>query len=67
VQKLKDGESPKLQGYCIILKDIESFGTGLRRIAETCNTAGVRFEFRKLKSGFVVCFIVQMKKPIKSR
>jgi hypothetical protein len=37
-------------------KDIESFGTGLRRIAETCNIAGVRFEFRKLKSGFVVCF-----------
>lgn len=51
-------------------KDIESFGTGLKRIAETCDTVGVRYEFRKMKSGFVVCFYRSIgevdKKPIKA-
>lgn len=37
-------------------KDIESFGTGLKRIADACDKAGVRYEFKKMKSGFVVCF-----------
>lgn len=37
-------------------KDIESFGTGLKRIADVCEAAGVRYEFQKLKNGFVVCF-----------
>ena len=37
-------------------KDIESFGTGLRRIANACDNAGVRYEFQKKKTGFVVCF-----------
>lgn len=32
-------------------KDIESFGTGLKRIAEVCDAAGVRYEFQKLKEG----------------
>ena len=52
-------------------KDIESFGTGLKRIAEACNIAGVRYEFKKLKSGFVVCFYRSGekadKKPINNR
>ena len=48
-------------------KDIESFGTGLKRIAEACDVAGVRYEFKKMKSGFVVCFIGQKIKLIKSR
>ena len=51
-------------------KDIESFGTGLKRIAEACDTVGVRYEFRKMKSGFVVCFYRSRgeadKKPIKA-
>lgn len=37
-------------------KDIESFGTGLKRIADVCEMADVRYEFQKLKNGFVVCF-----------
>lgn len=37
-------------------KDIESFGTGLKRIADACEEAGVQYEFQKLKNGFVVCF-----------
>ena len=37
-------------------KDIESFGTGLKRIADVCEEAGVKYEFQKLRNGFVVCF-----------
>ena len=37
-------------------KDIESFGTGLKRIADACEKAEVRYEFQKHKNGFVVCF-----------
>lgn len=48
--------NPKIARILYYSKDIESFGTGLKRIADTCNTAGVRYEFKKLKSGFVVCF-----------
>jgi ATP-dependent DNA helicase RecG len=62
--------NPRIARILYYSKDVESFGTGLRRIAETCNAAGVRFEFRKLKSGFVVCFYRSNekadKKPIKA-
>jgi ATP-dependent DNA helicase RecG len=37
-------------------KDIESFGTGLKRITMACETAGVRIEFQLLKRGFAVVF-----------
>ncbi|GHU41693.1 hypothetical protein FACS1894111_04370 [Clostridia bacterium] len=37
-------------------KDIESFGTGLKRITEACKKAGVRVEFEMLKLGFAVVF-----------
>ena len=47
-------------------KDIESFGTGLKRIAEACDAAGVRYEFKKMKSGFVVCFYRSEEKADKS-
>lgn len=62
--------NPKIARILYYSKDIESFGTGLRRIAEACHAAGVRYEFRKLKSGFVVCFYrlekKTDKKPIKA-
>jgi ATP-dependent DNA helicase RecG len=48
--------NPKIARILYYSKDIESFGTGLKRIADACETAGVRYEFKKLKSGFVVCF-----------
>lgn len=48
--------NPKIARILYYSKDIESFGTGLRRIAEACEEASVRYEFKKLKSGFVVCF-----------
>ena len=31
-------------------KDIESFGTGLKRIADVCKSAGVRYEFKNQKA-----------------
>ena len=37
-------------------KDVESFGTGLKRIADACESAGCRYAFETLKSGFVVIF-----------
>ena len=62
--------NPKIARILYYSKDIESFGTGLRRIAETCDVAGVRYEFKKMKSGFVVCFYREEdkadKKPIKA-
>ncbi len=61
--------NPKIARILYYSKDIESFGTGLKRIADACNTAGIRYEFKKLKSGFVVCFYRSEekvgKKPIK--
>lgn len=62
--------NPKIARMLYYSKDIESFGTGLKRIAEACDAAGVRYEFKKMKSGFVVCFYRSEektdKKPIKA-
>ena len=48
--------NPKIARTLYYSKDIESFGTGLKRIAEVCDDAGVKYEFQKVKDGFVVCF-----------
>jgi len=37
-------------------KDIEKWGSGLRRINEECKAAGVKVVFEKIKSGFTVVF-----------
>ena len=37
-------------------KDIERFGTGLKRIADACNDAGVKYEFTTDNYGFTVIF-----------
>jgi ATP-dependent DNA helicase RecG len=37
-------------------KDIESFGTGIQRIAEACEEAGVKVKFKNQKLGFSVIF-----------
>ncbi len=66
--------NPKIARILYYSKDIESFGTGLKRIADECENAGVRYEFQKKKTGFVVCFYRQAegemikadKKPIKA-
>ena len=62
--------NPKIARILYYSKDIESFGTGLKRIVDACNAAGVKYEFQKKKSGFVVCFYrtgnEAGKKPIKA-
>lgn len=37
-------------------KDIEKWGSGLKRIYEACNEENVKVEFYRLKSGFLVVF-----------
>jgi ATP-dependent DNA helicase RecG len=48
--------NPLLSQLMYYVKDIESFGTGLKRIADACSSAGVKVEFRMLKLGFAVLF-----------
>ena len=48
--------NPLLAQLMYYSKDIENFGTGLKRIADACNEAGVRVEFELLKKGFAVVF-----------
>ena len=44
--------------FLLLMENISSqmFEMKLKRIAEACDAAGVRYEFKKMKSGFVVCF-----------
>jgi len=61
-QDFIDGEersikrNPILAQLMYYTKDIESFGTGLKRIALACEDAKIKLEFRLLKNGFAVVF-----------
>ena len=48
--------NPLLAQILYYSEDIESFGTGLRRIASACQDADVKLEFEMLKMGFAVVF-----------
>ncbi len=48
--------NPLITSILYYSKDVESFGTGLKRIADACEAAGCRYEFKIMKSGFVVVF-----------
>ena len=48
--------NPLLAQLMYFSKDIENFGTGLKRIADACDEAGVHVEFVLLKKGFSVVF-----------
>jgi len=48
--------NPALAHILYYSEDIESFGTGLRRIMTACQEAGVKVEFQMLKMGFAVVF-----------
>lgn len=48
---------PKIARILYYSKDIESFGTGLKRIADACEAAEVRYEFKKIKIGFCCMFL----------
>lgn len=58
--------NPRIARILYYSKDIESFGTGLKRIADAGKEAGVKYEFKMLKSGFVVCFYRSEEKVDKS-
>ncbi len=48
--------NPLITSILYYSKDVESFGTGLKRIADACNAENCRYEFKIMKSGFVVVF-----------
>jgi len=48
--------NPLLAQILYYSEDIESFGTGLRRITSACQDADVKLEFEMLKMGFAVVF-----------
>lgn len=55
--------NPLIARILYFSKDIESFGTGLKRIKEECEGVQVRYEFKKIKGGFIVCFYRPSYKP----
>ena len=48
--------NPLLAQLLYYSKDVESFGTGLKRIKNACDQANIKVEFQMLKTGFVVVF-----------
>lgn len=48
--------NPLITSILYYSKDVESFGSGLKRITYACKEAGVKVEFKLMKSGFVVVF-----------
>ncbi len=48
--------NPLITSILYYSKDVESFGTGLKRIATACRDVNCRFDFKILKSGFLVVF-----------
>ena len=46
--------NPGLARILYYSRDVESFGTGLKRITESCRRDGVKVEFKMLKTGFLV-------------
>jgi ATP-dependent DNA helicase RecG len=48
--------NPLLAQIMYYPKEVETFGTGLRRIHDYCVNAGVKYEFKLRKRGFAVVF-----------
>lgn len=48
--------NPRIAQLLYYSKDVESFGTGLRRINDACSIAGIKVQFQLLKAGFMVVF-----------
>src|SRR3990167_3799691 len=48
--------NPLIAEAFYLAKDIERWGSGLRRIKEECTAAGVRVKFESIKTGFQVTF-----------
>jgi len=58
--------NPLIANTLYFSKDIEKWGSGLRRIYEACQEARVRVEFQRLKSGFSVVFYRPVDKKIQT-
>ena len=48
--------NPLIAGTLFLSKDIEKWGSGIKRIYKECEEKGLRVEFKKLKTGFLVVF-----------
>lgn len=48
--------NPLIANVLYLSKDIEKWGSGLKRIFEECQDAGVTVEFKTLKTGFLTIF-----------
>ncbi|ODS41819.1 MAG: transcriptional regulator [Candidatus Altiarchaeales archaeon IMC4] len=48
--------NPLIANALYLSDDIEKWASGLKRISDACEEEGVRFEFKKRKSGFVIVF-----------
>ena len=48
--------NPLIADAFYLTKDIEGWGSGLKRISDECNAAGIKVTFEKIKSGFLVSF-----------
>ncbi|MDR2711626.1 MAG: putative DNA binding domain-containing protein, partial [Clostridiales bacterium] len=48
--------NPLLAKLMYYVRDIESFGTGLKRITDACDAACIKVEFKMLKLGFAAVF-----------
>jgi len=48
--------NPTLADLMYYVKDIENFGTGLKKISEACTDAGVKVGFRTSNLGFTIIF-----------
>ncbi len=48
--------NPLVANAFYLTSDIERWGSGLKRIHDACSEAGVKVEFKRLKSGFAVVF-----------
>ncbi len=59
---IKNGEesilrNPVIANTLFLCKDIEKWGSGLRRISEACALARIKVEFKKTSTGFKVIFL----------
>ncbi len=55
--------NPLIAHTLYLCKDIERWGSGLKRIYDVCSEESVKVEFQELKSGFLVIFYRQEEGP----
>ena len=48
--------NPLIADVFYMTRDVEQWGSGLKRISDECKAAGIKVSFEKIKSGFLVAF-----------